>query len=185
MKVLWELFIAFFRASNFSFGGGPAMIPIIQNETVHKYQWLTSEDFTNVVAISNSMPAPIATKLAGMIGHRVKGWSGALAAIIGAVLPTALIMIFLGHLLINYADSPALQAMLKGVRPVVVVLLAQSALQMGQSAFKDKATWVLGIAAFAMMLIWPGLNPAFLVVISMILGIFIFKKKFESENISK
>ncbi len=56
---------------------------------------------------------------------------------------------------------------------------------MGQSAFKDKATWVLGIAAFAMMLIWPGLNPAFLVVISMILGIFIFKKKFESENISK
>lgn len=182
MKKLWDLFIAFFRASNFSFGGGPAMLPLIQKEAVDKYHWLTQEEFTDAIAISNSLPAPIATKLAGMIGYRVKGWQGALSAILGAVIPTVLVIIFLGSILTNYAASPALQAMLKGVRPVVVILLLQSALQMGKSAFTtDKVTWIIGSAALAIMFLWPSINPAFLVIGAMVLGNFIFKKKIESE----
>lgn len=182
MRILWDLFIAFFRASNFSFGGGPAMIPMIQKEVVDKYQWLSQEELSDAVAISNSLPAPIATKLAGMIGYRVKGWQGALAAILGAVLPTALIVIFLSSILIDYAESHALQAMLKGVRPVVVILLLQSALQMGKSAFtSDKVTWLFGAAALASLFLWPSLNPAFLVIGAMLLGNFIFKKKVKSD----
>lgn len=176
MKTMWDLFIAFFRASNFSFGGGPAMIPMIQAEVVNKYQWLTEEEFIDMVAISNSLPAPIATKLAGMIGHRVKGWLGVFAAMMGAILPITLIVVLLGGLIMNYAESPALNAMLKGVRPVVVVLLAQTAIQMGQQSFKGKISWGLGIAALAVMLFFPGIHPAYLILISMVLGYFLFKK---------
>jgi chromate transporter len=176
MKTLWDLFIAFFRASNFSFGGGPASIPLVQAEVVNKYKWLSNEEFADVLAIANSLPAPIATKLAGMIGYRVKGWLGALLAVLGVFLPTTLVVVFLGGLIAKYADAPALQAMLKGVRPVVAVLLAQTAIQMGKKAFSGKITWMFGIAALFMMLFLPSIHPAFLVIASMALGYFLFKK---------
>jgi len=176
MKILWDLFIAFFRASNFSFGGGPASIPLVQAEVVNKYKWLNNEEFADVLAISNSLPAPIATKLAGMIGYRVKGWLGALVAIVGVFLPTTLVVVFLGGLIMNYAESPALKAMLQGVRPVVAVLLAHIAIQMGKKAFTGKITWVFGITALIIMLFLPAIHPAFLVISSMTLGYFLFKK---------
>lgn len=178
MKTLWDLFIAFFRASNFSFGGGPAMIPMIRVEVVDKYKWMTNEEFADIVAIANSLPAPIATKLAGTIGYRAKGWLGALAANLGTFLPTTLIVILMGSMLLKYAESPALQAMLKGVRPVVAVMLAQTAISIGKKSFDKKSslTYVFGIAALIIMLFLPNIHPAFLVVASMMLGYFLFKK---------
>jgi len=176
MNTYWNLFIGFFRASNFSFGGGPAMIPLVQAEVVKKYQWLNNEEFADILAIANSLPAPIATKLAGMIGYRVKGWLGALVANLGVFLPTTLVVLFLGGLISRYADSPALIAMLKGVRPVVAVLLAQTAIEMGKKALNDKITWGLGAVALVIMLFIPWIHPAFLVAASMILGYFLFKK---------
>ncbi len=175
MKAIRDLFLAFLRASNLSFGGGTAAIPLIRAEVVTKYQWLTNDEFSDYLAVSNSLPAPIITKLAGMIGYKVQGPAGALAAILGAILPTTLIVALLGGLILKYAESPALAAMLKGVRPVVAVLLLQAALEMGKEAFPSKAAWLLGIAALMIMLFRPSVHPAFLVVSSMILGFFIFK----------
>lgn len=175
MNTLWDLFIAFLRASNFSFGGGPAMIPLIQAETVDRYKFLSNEEFTDTVAISNSLPAPIATKLAAMIGYKVKGWPGAIVAIIGVFLPTTLVVVLLGSLVIGYADSPALQAMLKAVRPVVVVLLAITAFSMGQKAFLDVFTWIFGAVALV-VLFFTNIHPAFLIISSMAAGYLLFKK---------
>ncbi|MDR1961430.1 MAG: chromate transporter [Gracilibacteraceae bacterium] len=170
-----QLFLAFFRASNFSYGGGPAMIPLMQAEIVKKYKWMNDEEFADILAIANSLPAPIGTKMSGMVGHRVGGWPGAIVATTATLLPTALIMILLGSLILGFADSPRLQAMLQGVRPVVVVLLAQTAFDMGKKALKDKITWGFGIAALGIMLFLPWLHPAFLVVSSMLLGIVLFR----------
>jgi len=177
MKTIWNLFIAFFRASNFSFGGGSAAIPLVQREVVEKYKWLKNDEFIKLVAVSNALPAPITTKLAGMIGFQVKGWPGAAAALAGAVLPTALVVIFLGGVIIQYAESPALSAMLKGVRPVVAVLLLQSAIQMGRDSFSGWLTWAFGITAFLVMLFLPFVHPAFLIVAAMFFGYFLFKPK--------
>lgn len=176
MKSIWSLFIAFFRASNFSFGGGPASIPLVQAEVVRKYKWLTDEEFADVLAIANSLPAPIATKMAGMIGYRVNGWLGALVAVFGVFLPTTLVVILLGGFIMNYADSPEIQAMLKGVRPVVAVLLAQTAIDMGKKALSGRVTWALSISALVIMLFIPSIHPAFVVVGSMLFGYFVFKK---------
>jgi chromate transporter len=177
MRTIFQLFLGFLRASNLSFGGGPAQLPLIQEEVVKKYRWVTDEEFADLLAIANSLPAPLATKLAGSIGYRVKGWPGALAAMLGAFLPTSLVVILLGSIIINYADSPVLQSMLKGVRPVVAVLLAQVTIQLGRKAFSDKIAWFFGITALAIMLFIPGIHPAFLVIASMLSGYFIFRNK--------
>lgn len=152
------------------------MIPLIQAEVVEKYKWLTNEEYTDAVAIGNSLPAPIATKLAAMIGYRVKGWLGALVAILGVFLPTTIIVVLLGSIILNYADSPALQGMLKAVRPVVVVLLAQTAIEMGKKAFLNKITWLFGAIALVILFL-TDVHPAILVVLSMTAGYFIFKNK--------
>jgi chromate transporter len=177
MNDLWHLFLAFFRASNFSFGGGPAMIPLMQEEIVKRYRWLDDNEFTDILAIANSLPAPIGTKMAGMVGHRVAGWAGAFVATTATLLPTALIMILLGSLIIRFAESWQLQAMLKGVRPVVAVLLLQTAVSMGQKALTDYTTWIMGVCALLIMLFLPAVHPAILVISSMLLGIFLFQKK--------
>ncbi|MDR1321347.1 MAG: chromate transporter [Gracilibacteraceae bacterium] len=174
---LRSLFLAFFRASNFSYGGGPAMIPLMQAEIVKKYKWMSDDEFADVLAIANSLPAPIGTKMSGIVGYRVAGWLGAFVATTATLVPTALIMIFLGSIILGFADSPQLQAMLQGVRPVVVVLLAQTAFDMGKKSLRDKTTWAFGLTALAIMLFLSWLHPAFLVVTSMLLGMALFNRK--------
>ncbi|MDR0434787.1 MAG: chromate transporter [Gracilibacteraceae bacterium] len=174
---LRRLFLAFFRASNFSYGGGPAMIPLMQAEIVKKYKWMDDDEFADLLAIANSLPAPIGTKMSGVVGYRVAGWAGAFVATAATLVPTALVMILLGSIIIGFADSPHLQAILQGVRPVVVVLLAQTAFDMGKKALRDKITWIFGLAAITIMLLFSWLHPAFLVVASMLLGMALFNRR--------
>lgn len=177
-RQLWDLFIAFFRASNFSFGGGPAMLPLIRQEAVERYHWLTEEEYSDYVAISNSLPAPIGTKLAGMIGYQVCGWAGVIVATSAVFLPTTLIVVLLGSVIFTYADTAWLAGMLKGVRPVVVVLLAQTALSIGKKAIQGPSTWVLAITTFLILVFLPAIHPAFLVLGAMILGYMLYYKSF-------
>jgi len=176
-KTLRMLFMAFFRASNFTFGGGPAMVPMIKYEAVTNLKWLTEEEYADILAIANALPAPLATKLSAMVGYRVAGWPGVLIAETAAIMPTALVMVFLGSLIMTFADTPALQAMLAGVRPVVVVLVLQAALDMGKTAFVDSATWVFGAIALVIFLFASWLHPSFLVVLSLFMGYLLFRKQ--------
>ncbi|MCL1918579.1 MAG: chromate transporter [Peptococcaceae bacterium] len=176
MKKCWDLFSAFFRAGNYAFGGGMAMIPLIQHETVNIYKWLSEEEFADIVAISSVLPAPLITKMAGMIGHRVSGWLGVLAAEIGVFLPSALAVILLGGLIGRFAETTVLKGMLIGVRPVVIVLLLQAAWSVGKQAFVDRLMWVFGAVALCVLLFVPWIHPAFLVAAAMVLG-YVFCRK--------
>lgn len=181
-KDLWDLFVAFFRASNLGFGGGPAIIPLIQVEAVNKYEWMSNTQFNDVVAVTNALPGPIATKLAAYVGYQVASWAGVAVATAATILPTIFLVVLAGRFLAKHVNSPGLQAMLKGVRPVVTVLIAVVALQ-----------WMMDIGAVAMeqndwgmmvgnVLIGFGallglhwkIHPALLVVGSLVLGYFIF-----------
>ncbi|MGI6450606.1 MAG: chromate transporter [Desulfitobacteriia bacterium] len=173
LSQLWDLFIAFTRASNLGFGGGPAVIPLIQVEAVNNYHWMTNEQFADALAVVNALPAPIAPKLGGYIGYLVAGWPGVIAALIGTIGPTFLAVILLTNILMKYTNSPGLKGALKGVRPVVVVLVAQTAFEMGLSSFPNLITW--GIAAVtAASLLWFKIHPAILIVASMAFGFFVF-----------
>ena len=118
-----NIFWAFFIANLLGYGGGPPSIPLIQNEVVNHYHWLTVEEFGEILALGNALPSPINTKLAGYIGYQVGGVFGAIVAFLATVAPTAIAMIFLLKFVTIFQKAPQVKAMTQSVRPLVAVLL--------------------------------------------------------------
>ncbi|NLI92739.1 MAG: chromate transporter [Peptococcaceae bacterium] len=174
MQNLWDLFAAFFRAANLAFGGGPAIIPLVQNEVVNHFHWLTLPQMADGIAISSALPGPIATLLAGFVGYHVSGWWGVLVALLGTIGPTTLAVILLTNVLMKHINSPALKGMLKAVRPVVVVLIVKTSLDMGLSSFVNIYAWIIALVTAVAVMKYK-IHPAFLIMFSMVFGLFVFK----------
>lgn len=147
MITYWQLLLAFGRANLLGYGGGPAVIPLIKAEVVDTFKWLSSDEFGDALAIGNTLPGPIATKMSAYIGYKVAGPVGAVMSVLGAVLPTALLMIGLAALLIHYKNSPIVKGMLTGVKPVVFVLFVLLAIEFLPFARPDKAGWLPALIA--------------------------------------
>ena len=105
MIIYWELFISFTRASLAGFGGGPSMITLIQNEVVDLRGWLTGQELLDAYAFANTLPSPLATKLAAYVGFQQAGWLGAAVALIGVTIPTALLTIGVASLFLRYRQN--------------------------------------------------------------------------------
>lgn len=173
MEQLWDLFIAFFRASNLAFGGGPAILPLVKAEVL-AHGWMTTAEFSEGLAITTSLPGPIATLLSGFIGYRVFGWLGVFAALIGTLALTTILVIVLTDFLMKNSNSPVLKGALTGVRPLVAVLVGKTAYDMGLTAFPSLWSWV--IAGLAMILLFKfKLHPGIVIILSMIFGLFVFR----------
>ncbi|WP_026675676.1 chromate transporter [Alkalihalobacterium bogoriense] len=121
----WHIFLAFFRSGILAYGGGPASIPLMQKEVVETYKWMDDDEFAEVLAIGNTLPGPINTKMSGYIGYRVGGVIGLLNAILASILPTILLMIVFLTSLSAYKDQEWVQGMTRAVIPVVGVLMVQ------------------------------------------------------------
>lgn len=174
MSHLWDLFIAFLRASNLAFGGGPAIIPLVQAETLSRYHWLTPSQFSDGLAISTALPGPISTLLAGYVGYHVSGWLGVLVALLGTIGLTTLAVILLTGFLMKHMDSPVLKGMLKGVRPVVVILVAKTSFDMGVNAFPS--VYSVLIALFTLFALFKlKLHPGIIIILSMLFGVLVFR----------
>ncbi|ABO49871.1 Chromate transporter [Desulforamulus reducens MI-1] len=172
---IWQLFVAFGRANIFGFGGGPSVIPLIQQEVVDNYKWLTTEEFTDALAMGNALPGPIATKMAAYVGYKIAGIGGAASALIGTVIPTAVAMLALAGLYFKYKDTPQIGGMLKAVRPVVVVLLIQTVWEMGAKSFPIPTTWLIALVALIALFQFK-LHPIILIVSSMLYGLFFLSR---------
>ncbi|MRG87879.1 chromate transporter [Salinibacillus xinjiangensis] len=169
----WHIFLAFFRVGILGYGGGPSSIPLVQKEVVEKYKWLNDEDFANTLALGNSLPGPIATKMAGYIGYRVAGVVGMLNAILATILPTIVIMIILLTFLSSMSDKPWVQGMTQAVIPVVGVMLAVLTYDFLKKA-KGGLGWTLTIvlAVVSLGLIeWLGIHPGILIAVLLIYAI--------------
>lgn len=168
-----EIFLAFFRASNLAFGGGPAIIPLIQAEVVN-HGWMSMEQFSEGLAIVTSLPGPIATLLSGYVGYHVAGWLGVLAALLGTLALTSILVIILTGFLMKHNNSPVLKGALTGVRPLVTILVAKTAFDMGLRAFPSVWSWV--IAGLAIICLYKfKLHPGIVIILSMIFGLFVFQ----------
>lgn len=121
--IYWQIFMANFMANLLGYGGGPASIPLLEYEVVHRYGWFTVSEFSEMVALGNGLPGPIATKLAGYIGYEMGGVLGAAVALFGTVAPSLIMMIALLGLLLKYKDSPKVKRLTQFVRPTIAVLL--------------------------------------------------------------
>ncbi|RAK20416.1 chromate transporter [Anoxybacillus vitaminiphilus] len=122
MKQL-QLFLAFFRVGMLGYGGGPSAIPLIHKEVVQKYKWMSDDEFSDILALGNALPGPIATKMAGYIGYRVAGIIGMLNAVLATTIPTVILMIVLLMFISSVKDEPWVLGMTKAVVPVVAVML--------------------------------------------------------------
>ncbi|WP_083025116.1 chromate transporter [Vreelandella lionensis] len=167
------LFWAFFRVGIFGFGGGPAMVPLVRAEVVTRHQWLTDEEFADVLAIGNTLPGPIATKMPGYIGYRVAGISGCAAAVIAVILPMIVAMIVMLGIFSRYRDVGWIRGMGQAVIPVVMVMMAQLTWD-----FFDKSKAALGwLISIAMAVIagagiyWLGVHPGWVIGAILLAGL--------------
>lgn len=167
-NVLLDLFIGLGRANVFGFGGGPAVVPLIEREATQNFHWLTKDEFANALVIGNSLPGPIATKLAAHIGYKVMGIPGATVALLATVLPSAIAMLLLFSLLNMNRDKPFVKGMMQGVKPVVWVLFILLAIDYIKFV-GDKQTGLIATAAFAMLYFFQ-VQPVVIIVLSMITG---------------
>ncbi|WP_166238665.1 chromate transporter [Paenibacillus turpanensis] len=135
MLELWKLFWSFGTATLLGYGGGPSIIPLYETQVVDKYKWMTTEEFGSTLAFANAFPGPIATKLAAFIGFKVAGWGGAAAALTAVVLPTALLMIALSGVLHRLEANPVVKGMVRGIQPVIFIMLAMLAFDFVKYAF--------------------------------------------------
>ncbi|MFS0750705.1 chromate transporter [Oceanobacillus sp. 1P07AA] len=177
MKKHWNVFIAFFRVGMLGFGGGPASIPLIQKEVVQKYQWMDDEEFSDILAIANTLPGPVATKLAGYIGYRVSGWIGMLNSLIASVIPTVILLIILLRTLSGISEFDWVKGMTAAVIAVVGMMMAVLTWQFIQKAGKGLG-WVLTIIMTIIMFvllqvvhIHPGIVIAVLLILALALPV--------------
>ncbi|MFV2050163.1 chromate transporter [Metabacillus litoralis] len=160
-----QLFLAFFRVGMLGYGGGPSSIPLVHKEVVEKYKWMNDDEFADVLALGNTLPGPIATKMAGYIGYRVAGILGLINATLSTILPTIVLMIVLLTTISSVKDYPWVQGMTAAVVPVVGVMLATLTWDFFKKSQKSLG-WVKALAlicgSFLLMEIL-GLHPAILI----------------------
>lgn len=119
-----EIFLAFFIPGIIGYGGGPASIPLIENQVVSTYGWMTTAEFSDTLALGNALPGPIATKLAGYIGYEQGGILGAIIALFATVGPSLILMLALLSLLYRYRDSARVKRLSSFVLPAIAILMA-------------------------------------------------------------
>ncbi|AXF56739.1 chromate transporter [Salicibibacter kimchii] len=169
----WDIFVAMLRANLLGYGGGPPTIPLIHKEVVGTYQWMDDEEFSDVVALANTLPGPIVTKLSGYIGHHVGGVIGMINAIVAAVFPTVILTILLVGTLIAFQDIPAVQGMTQAIAPVVGVLLivmTYNFLKQSRQKVGFWGTFFLTIVSLAVLELL-NIHPAILIVVLMVIAL--------------
>ncbi len=147
-KLAWELFCTFFRIGAFTFGGGYAMIPLIQTETVEKKKWISDNDILEIVAIAESTPGPIAINSATFVGYRVAGVLGSACATLGVVLPSFVIILIISFVLKEFAHLTAVKYAFEGIRAGVLALIIKSLIKMYKQVPKNAFSYVVLAAAF-------------------------------------
>lgn len=158
-----ELFLAFLKIGTFTFGGGYAMIPLIQREIVERHQWIEEEDLIDMVAISESTPGPIAVNSATFVGYRVGGFWGAFAATFGVVLPSFLIILAISLVLRQFEENPIIQYAFAGIRVGVLALIVKALLRLYRQCPKNWLSYLL-MAVALIAVAYFDVNAIFVII---------------------
>ena len=173
-----QLFLSYLKIGFFGFGGGYAMLSLIQNEIVVQNQWLTNAEFTDIVAISQMTPGPIAINSATYIGYSIAGFWGSVVATIAVCLPALTLMILITKFFLILQSNRYVKAAMSGMRIIIISMIGSAALLLmfptsndGRS-FIDHWSWIIfGVTIFAS---YKKVNPILLIVLSAIVGIVIY-----------
>ena len=170
LKELLDMFLTFFRIGAVTFGGGYAMLPILQREVVEKKGWATDEELTDYYAIGQCTPGIIAVNTATFIGQKYRGIPGGIICTLGVVAPSIIIISIIAAVINNFADILWVQNALAGIRVCVCVFIFNSVVKLFKSAVKDKAALALYIALFAIAVFF-NFSPVWFVLVAGVLGV--------------
>ena len=171
MPLLLDLFCAFFRIGLFPFGGGYAMLPLLQREIVEKKHWATEEELLDYFAVGQCTPGVIAVNTATFVGFKEKKLSGAIFATLGIVSPSLVIITVIAALLSNFAHIAAVQNAFAGIRVAVCVLILNSIVKLWKKSVVDKLTLGVFIAVFLGSVLLSHVSPVVFIVAAAVLGI--------------
>ncbi len=177
----FTLFWTFFKIGLFTFGGGYAMIPFIHRFGVDKYQWITEDEFMNIITIAESTPGPIAINSATYIGHKVKGVRGSIAATLGVSLPSLIIIILIAAFFMQFKENVHVEYAFKGIRIGVSVLVLNAAIRMYRKLDKTWLSYALLTLGFVLLL-FHFLSVIYVIMIGGAIGIIYQVLKVRGEN---
>ena len=170
MKELFNLFIAFAKVGVLTFGGGYAMLPILQREIVEKNNWASDEELMDYYAIGQCTPGVIAVNTATFIGYKVHGIIGAIVATLGVVFPSLIIITIIAALLKNFANYSIVQHAFSGIRVVVIALIVSAILKLAKTSIKNSTTLIIAIIAF-ILVAFVNLSPIYIVIAAACIGL--------------
>lgn len=166
------IFLGFFLANVLGYGGGPASIPLMYDFIVNHYHWLTNAEFSKMLALANSLPGPIATKIAAYVGYDVLGWWGLFIALIATIVPSATALIILIKLISKHRQSPVVKGMTLLVQPVIAVMMAVLTWHIFSDAYRSQGMIQSIVIALISLIALTKfkLHPALLILAAFIYG---------------
>ena len=169
-RLALKLFFTFLKIGAFTFGGGYAMIPFIQKETVEKNKWISDDDILEIIAIAESTPGPIAINTATFVGYRTCGFFGAFCATLGVVLPSFLIISIVAFVLKQFSDIKAVQYAFVGIRAGVMALLIKALWSMYKKMSKNVLAYIIAVIAFVAVAVFE-INVLFVIIGCAVIGL--------------
>ncbi len=180
-----QLFWSFFQVGLFSFGGGYAALPLIQEQVLKHHSWLTQTEFVDILTISQMTPGPIAINTSTFVGTKVAGFPGAITATVGCVTPSCIIVLILATLYYKYKGLSMVQGIINGLRPAVVALIASAGLSICMTAFFNKdafpvnlsdLSWTAVVLFLASLILLRKfkMNPIHIMLLSGVAGVIIY-----------
>lgn len=159
--MLLQLFWSFFKIGLFTFGGGYAMIPLIQREVIDNRRWIAEADFLDLLTVAQSAPGPISLNTSVFVGYKMRGYAGAIASIAGVVLPSFVIILAVAMFFADIRDNAVVDAAFKAMRPAVVALIIAPIVGLT----KGMRWWLLAIAAAVALVVWgTGISPIYILL---------------------
>lgn len=168
LKFFWTLFYI----NLFTIGGGYAMIPLLQNQIVDHYHWLTNKEFIESIAIGQVTPGPL-TIMNAFIGYKIFGFWGSLGAVVSSYLPSIIVVTVISHYYLQFKDSWIVDSSFRGIRPAVIGLLSAVTITLGKTSVVDIPTLLIAGGSFA-IIAFTKIDPTFVILGAGILGALIY-----------
>lgn len=166
---LHELFLVFMKIGAFTIGGGYAMIPLIKDE-LDKRHWIGEDELPDIIALAQSAPGILAVNVSIFTGYKIRGVKGSIAATIGSVLPSFLIILAIAMAFSNFQDNPVVLSIFKGIRPVVVSLIAAPMISMAKKS--DKTWWAWMITILSLLAVaFLQVSPIYIIIVVIVLAL--------------
>ncbi|MDA3845558.1 MAG: chromate transporter [Vallitaleaceae bacterium] len=169
MNKYWALFITFFKIGSFTFGGGYAMIPLIEKEIVEKNNWMDHDEIIDIFAVSQSIPGAIAINTSTLVGYKIGGRIGALCATLGVILPSFCIIVIIATFFLKISESKEVEAVFLGINGAVILLIFFAARRMIISSVKSNLTIILFIMT-VLIVTFTSISPIYLIILGGLIG---------------